>query len=379
MKSIMANSIVAMAASVAVAGCGGALSPAADLAERLSEAARSGRFYYAHQDDCCYGHFWKVEDPATDDISRSDVKAVCGSAPAMLGFDLGGIELGDKANLDGVDFDFMRRAAVKHCSEGGMVTFSWHAANPLTGGDSWDISSGRAVESVLEGGENHDLFMEWLGRTADFLGSLRGGDGKLIPAVFRPWHENIGSWFWWGGNLCTADQYKALFALTREYLENERGLDNLLWAYSPNSEIDSTQYFSRYPGDDLVDVLGVDHYEFVSGDISDETLAAADAHYIEVLSGDLAYMSAYAAGHGKIIAVSETGFEGIPNPCWWTDVLLKAIGDYPVSYVLTWRNAWDKPGHFYAPFEGSADEENFREFRCSGKALFLERSEQAGR
>ncbi len=359
---------------LAATGCGTKQERTSDgLRDRLQQAVCEGGFFYAHQDDPVYGHSWKVTEPETDPLERSDVRAVCGLKPAMVGFDLGGIELGDAANLDGVDFNLMRRAAVKHWTEGGIVTFSWHARNPLTGGDSWDISSRDAVASVLEGGENHGKFMEWLGRAADFIDSLRDGDGNRIPAIFRPWHENIGSWFWWGGNLCTPEQYKALFALTHDYFEKERGLDNLLWAYSPNSEIDSTQYFSRYPGDELVDILGVDHYEFISPDpASENAMAEADAHFVGVLSGDLEYMKSFAAEHGKLVAVSETGFEGIPNPRWWTDVLLKAVEGQPVCYVLTWRNAWDKPGHFYAPFEGSADAEDFRSFCADDRTIFLE-------
>ncbi len=124
---------------------------AAVLRVRLQQTAREGRFYYAHQDDLVYGHSWKVTDPQGDDLSRSDVLSVCGFFPAVVGFDLGGIELGDKANLDGVDFSLMRRAAVSHSEKGGIVTFSWHMRNLLTGGDSWDISSDKVVASVLPG------------------------------------------------------------------------------------------------------------------------------------------------------------------------------------------------------------------------------------
>ncbi len=365
MKLNRINAFLMASALLAGAGCRQEV-PADALRTRLQQAAESGKFYYVHQDDLSYGHSWKVEDSATDGISRSDVKSVCGSEPGGVGFDLGGIELGAKANLDGVDFDFMRRAAVSFSERGGFVTLSWHARNPLTGGDSWDVSQSGVVASVLEGGQNHDKFMDWLERAADFIASLKDHSGRRIPVIFRPWHENIGSWFWWGGNLCSADQYRALFALTYDYFINVRCLDNILWAYSPNSEIDSEQYFSRYPGDEYVDILGVDHYESLDG-----TLEETDAHYMEVLERDLGYMQEFASAHGKLIAVTETGFEGIPNPAWWTDVLLKAVEGHPICYVLTWRNAWDKPGHFYAPFPGSADAQNFIGFYENGRTLFL--------
>ena len=125
----------------------------------------------------------------------------------------------------------------------------------------------------------------------------------------------------------------------------------------------------------MVDILGVDHYEYV--DRSDESLTedqcieAANRHYKERLAYDLDYMAGYAKEHGKVIAVSETGFEGIPYPRWWTDVLLDAIGDAPVAYVLTWRNAWDKQEHYFAAHPSSADADNFREFYENDKTIFL--------
>ncbi len=376
MKTVT-NTILTVGAALAIIGCCGPKeteTPAGELLARLDAAAAEGKFYYAHQDDAVYGHSWKVEDVENDPLGRSDVAAVCGSAPAMVGFDLGGIEMGDAANLDSVDFALMRRAAVAHVAKGGIVTFSWHPRNPLTGGDSWDISSGEVVEYVLDGGAGHGMFMEWLGRTADFLLSLRDADGKLIPLVFRPWHENIGTWFWWGGKLCTPEQYIALYRLTRDYMTS-RGLDNIVWAYSPNSDISAEEYFSRYPGDEYVDILGVDQYQFLEDpakfDSEQERLAAACIYFIDRMRFDLKYMAEFAAEHGKLIAVCETGFEGIPYPKWWTEVLLDGVAGAPVCYVLTWRNAWDKPGHFYAPFEGSADAEDFIEFYRNERTIFL--------
>ncbi|MBQ5435209.1 MAG: beta-mannosidase, partial [Bacteroidales bacterium] len=224
-------------------------------------AAKPGKILYGHQDDLVYGHNWVVTDLENDPLERSDVRDVAGKYPAIVGFDLGGIELGNARNLDGVPFDLMRRAALKHVERGGTVTFSWHPRNPFTGGDAWDISSSEVVRSVLPGGAKHDEFMVWLQRAGDFLASLDGA-----PAIFRPWHENIGSWFWWGGRLCTADEYVALFRMTHDYLVQERGLTNLQWCYSPNGPISVADYLSRYPGDDYVDYLGTDIYEYIGLD-----------------------------------------------------------------------------------------------------------------
>ena len=94
------------------------------LVATLFSHVEKGEILYGHQDDLSYGHAWKVEDWTTDSLTRSDVKAVTGRYPAIVGFDLGGIEMGDKANLDSVDFGLIRKAALTHVERGGIVTFS---------------------------------------------------------------------------------------------------------------------------------------------------------------------------------------------------------------------------------------------------------------
>lgn len=360
-----------LAAAVSISSCGTSAShetPAEDLLSKLAETVAEGRIMYGHQDDLMYGHSWRSGAEETA-FNRSDVKEVCGSYPAVYGLDLGGIELASPANLDGNHFVQMRASAVLHHERGGVVTFSWHPRNPLTGGDSWDISSDKVVESVLEGGERHDEFMLWLSHAADFLASLKTSDGKPIPVIFRPWHEHLGSWFWWGRDLCSAEQYKALWIMTYEYMVSQRGLDNLLWCYSPNSGISSEEYMSRYPGDEYVDMLGLDCYEY-RADPSSDDYSADNALYAAQVRDALEYMSRIGREHGKLIALTETGFEGIPYPLWWTEVLYPAIKDFQIAYVLTWRNAHDMPGHYYAPFPGSGSAEDFREFAGKDKMLF---------
>ena len=322
------------------------------LATKLASLADSGKVMYGHQDDLSYGHSWKVEDWENDDLKRSDIKDVSGEYPSVIGFDLGGIELGNKENLDGVPFGLIRKATLKHIARGGAVTYSWHLRNPLTGGDSWDISSDKVVASVLEGGEKHEEFLAWLDRLAEFLNSLNGA-----PVIFRPWHENIGSWFWWGGNLCSADQYKALYRLTKERLEAKE-VKNLLWCYSPNGPISAEDYLSRYPGDASVDILGTDIYEYVGQD----GLEAAGERYVTQVRQMLSTLEAISKERGKLMCLSETGLEGLVDPTWWTERLYPAIKGFPITYVLTWRNAHDKPGHFYGPWKGFENEDDFKAF-----------------
>ena len=313
--------------------------PRDQLVHRLFSYAEKGQIAYGHQDDLSYGHSWVVTDWETDPLERSDVKAVTGKYPAIVGFDLGGIELGSEQNLDRVPFGLMRKAALKHIERGGMVTFSWHPRNPLTGGDAWDISSREVVKSILPGGEKNADFMLWLRRAADFMESL----GKETPVIFRPWHENLGSWFWWGKDLCSSSEYQELFRMTWLYFTKDRGLTNILWCYSPNGPIEPEEYMSRYPGDGFVDILGTDIYEYVGP----EGLEEAGARFNNQVKGMLTVLNVLSTDHHKLMCLSETGLEhlcGIHGAELRTGRIIVSATSLPGATPTTSRAISSPPG-----------------------------------
>lgn len=310
-------------------------------------------FMFGHHDDTSYGIGWDGE------TGRSDVKSVCGAYPAVLSFDLGHIELGHDKNLDKVPFQHIRNEIIAHYNRGGMCSLSWHLNNPVTGKDSWDVSNAAVVTSILPGGTNHEKFLGWLDKAAAFMNSLVTAEGVKVPVLFRPWHEHTGSWFWWGQNLCSADEFKALWKLTRKRMQ-EHGVNNLLYAYSPGSEPnDTTEYLERYPGDDIIDLFGFDTYQFDRD------------KYMKTMEKSLSILTATGKAHDKPIAVTETGFEAIPDSLWWTETLMPVLGKYPISYVLVWRNAREREGHYYAPYPGQASADDFIRFYNSPKTLFI--------
>lgn len=356
--------MIAISCALAFAACGEAEYQTADVSTAegviaaLNAAADGGKVLFGHQDDTAYGHNWRFE------ADRSDVRDVCSDYPAILGWDIGGIELGNSENLDLIPFDLIRRLIVEHYERGGVSTISWHANNPVTGGDSWDISDHGVVDAILEGGTRSELFREWLRRAGDFLESLRTSDGTPVPVIFRPWHEHTGSWFWWGDAFRTPDRYKQLWHMTIDYLRSERGLDNLVTAYSPGSGIDREKYMETYPGDDCVDLLGIDIYHM--------NAEQGLREYRDGLDLSLGLLEDLGRELGKPVAVTETGAESVPMERWWTDVLYESLKESRVSYVLVWRNAWDRPDHFYAPYPGQLSAENFTEFRSLPGTVFLD-------
>lgn len=326
------------------------------LLQILDSISETG-FMFGHQDATVYGIGWE------GDSCRSDVKSVCGDYPAVCGWEIGRIERGGPVSLDSVSFDVIRREIISNYARGGVNTVSWHADNPLTGGDSWDVSAGKqVVASILPKGEKHADFLKCLDAVAQFFNSLTTSDGKKIPILFRPWHEHTGSWFWWGKEHCTAEQYKELWVMTYNYLQSKGG-DNLLYAYAPAGGCSAEEYMQRYPGDEYVDLLGFDYYQLNGAKGNDE--------FKRVMDETLRYLTELGKSHRKPIAVTETGLETIPVPNWWTDVLYPVLDKYPISYVLVWRNAREKENHYYAPYPGQVSAKDFVDFYNLPNTLFV--------
>jgi len=321
----------------------------------LKRAAGHG-IMFGHQDDLSYGIGWVHPG------GESDVKRVTRDYPAVYGMDLGDIEHKSPVNLDSVPFSDMKKFVGEIWARGGVITFSWHLDNPLTGGTAWDVSSDRVVASVLPGGEKHEEFKLWLDNLADFLASLTDEQGVAIPVIFRPWHEHTGSWFWWGQNICTTEEFIALWRFTFDYLCGEKNLHNLLFAYSSGGDIENTeQYLERYPGDEYVDLVGFDYYQMPD---------AANSSFRENVSRVLGIVTEAADAHGKLAALTEAGYEGIPDSTWWTTTFWPAIENHRISYALVWRNAHNRPGHYYAPYPGQVSEQDFVSFFSFDETLF---------
>lgn len=344
-----------------------------NLLMNLQAQADSGVYMFGHHDDVVYGIGWEADYDNDSTIgTKSDVKSVCNDFPAVLSFDLGHIELGDDKNLDGVPFKRIKAEIINHFDHGGMITLSWHLNNPLSGGTAWVADSLKDIEkntvaSILEDGEKHELFLSWLDKVADFLNSLETPYGVRVPVVFRPWHEHTGSWFWWGQDNCTKEQYIELWKMTVERLK-DRGVVNALFAYSPGTESngDAQKYLERYPGDDFIDVLGLDSYCY-----AEDADTIKINYFAEELDKNLTMVAKVAKEHHKVAALTETGYEGIKYKEWWTETLAPVLGKHPMAYVVVWRNARERPTHHYAPYPGHASTTNFVEFYNLKETLFL--------
>ena len=236
-------------------------------------------------------------------------------------------------------------AAKEQWKANGLVSFMWHwnvpnseadwakgKAGDFSGynfySDKTSFSIGRALQS---GTWENDFILQDIEKVAGYLKLLQQ---EGIPVLWRPLHEaagnytlygSNGAWFWWGRG--GAESCKKLWKLLRDKLEGEYGLDNLIWVWTldatPGAEKD---YASWYPGNDQVDIVGVDIY-------ADDTNAKTRQYQAAVnLSG----------GH-KLVTVSECGNIPDPSKCFaggetWNWFLAWDLESYNLNTDAYWRS-----------------------------------------
>jgi|CXWL01.1.fsa_nt_gi mannan endo-1,4-beta-mannosidase len=181
-------------------------------------------------------------------------------APAILGVDYG------YGHVPPQGMAQANQLLIRHWREGGLVTISMSPGNPYTGGGLRERTTGGAhpQDLVTKGTEAYRRWHDMLDSVAVALAQLRDAG---VVVLWRPLHEMNGDFFWWsagrdGGWARPAD-FRALWRDMFDYLSREKGLDNLLWVYAPvyqsNDGVQPVLHY--YPGDDVVDVVGLDYYE----------------------------------------------------------------------------------------------------------------------
>lgn len=80
--------------------------------------------------------------------------------------------------------------------------------------------------------------------------------------------------------------------------------------------------------------------------------------------------SVYLFGHHDD-TVYGIGYECIKTDNWWTQTLEPVLDRHPISYVLVWRNAHNRPNHYFAPYPGQQSTSDFIRFYNAKQSLFL--------
>ncbi|QSF45841.1 glycosyl hydrolase [Paenibacillus tianjinensis] len=351
-------------------GGGGTATPEVQIVDTAATPATKSLFAYLEEMSGKQTMFGHQHDTTVSIAGKdmngsviSDVYSSTGDYPAVFGWDtlsLDGYEAppGVSGNYEASRLGLT--AAMKHAHElGGILTLSTHPYNFATGGSFNDTGNTKGatasvVARILPGGDKNADFNTYLNRIANFANNLKDDNGSLIPVLFRPFHEQNGGWFWWGAATTTKSEYAELYRYTVEYLRDVKGVHNFLYVFSPNGSFNGNEneYLTTYPGDQYVDILGMDQYD-------NKDNAGSEA-FLNGLVKDLKMISGLAQSKGKIVTLSEYGYSaagmnttGNNEQAWFTKVLnaIKADPDAAkISYMLTWAN-FGEGNNLYVPYK----------------------------
>lgn len=339
-----------------------------------SNATKSTRGLFAYlkgigkSDKVLYGHQNDTHRKAVlnNSMTNSDTKDVTGSISAICGIDASytadEVNLTDEDRANGID-EITKCAdmAIDIDNQGGIITISAHMPNfelvkekgKKTDGKydyseySSNITTGDIVSRIMPGGDLNEVYLGYLDRLSELANKLEAAD---VPVLFRPFHENHGSWFWWGKAFCDEEAYKNLYRYTVEYLRDSKNVHNFLYVYSPNGFENEEDFLSRYPGDEFVDILAFDSYH------NDPTGDADTDPWMKDFKDTVNLVSDIADKRGKVSAVAETGImvnggalatNGNKDKEWFSEIS-EIVGKSNMSYYMVWSN--DNSTSFFSPF-----------------------------
>lgn len=324
------------------------------LYANLWQIASKG-FMFGHHDDLWYGRYWYNEP------GKSDTKSVCGDYPGVFSVDFGAIMDNRHESSENA---IRRRVIIEAYDRGEVITACCHLNNPQTGGDSWDNSSNEVVKNILtEGHPTRIRYLEWLDRCADFANNLKGSDGKLIPVIFRPYHEHTQTWSWWSSKCTTEEEYISFWQFTIKYLRDTKEVRNFIYAISPQMDVvyddAKARLTYRWPGDEYVDFIGMDCYHY---------------NWKSAFKSNLEAMTALSVEKMKPCGVTETGPEGFDWTDYWTNHILASAAGMRVSMIVLWRNKYvgnnESDKHFFSVYPGHPSENDFRTMYDDPRTFF---------
>ncbi|MEZ0538075.1 glycosyl hydrolase [Fibrella arboris] len=287
--------------------------PPKTLVDGQATASTKGLFSYMVDQ---YGS--KVISAQQDDVDYILEKT--GKEPAIGSFDL--IDYSPTRVQNGAKPIRTSEAIIDWAKKGdgrGIISLMWHWNAPTdlinlapdklwwrgfyTDATTFDLAAVLADKN----GAKYKLLLSDVDAIAVQLKKFQTAD---VPVLWRPLHEAPGGWFWWGAK--GAGPFKELWTLMYDRLTNYHNLHNLIWVYT------ATDTFSAdwYPGDQYVDVVGLDIYADASSNMSGN------------------WSSALTPFNGKkLVTLSETG--NLPNAdkirgfgTWWSWFSVWTGSDY---------------------------------------------------
>ncbi len=187
------------------------------------------------------------------------------------------------------------------------------------------LPSGASLDDLLNPEKPvHAAWMRKLDRIAGALQELRDAG---VVVLFRPMQEMNASWYWWGISSHPSDPepFIRVYRAIHDYYSNEKGLDNLIWVYSPTSTYGNDTRTSSvfravdwaYPGDDYVDIIAGTNY-------ADDMSISDYPVYVNM---------------GKPLGIAEYGPVDLSGN-WDTSRIIERIkNDYPrIAFWVCWHS-----------------------------------------
>lgn len=149
---------------------------------------------------------------------------------------------------------FMDRQ-LAHARAGGIVALSLMLPNPLTGSTSQDGGIDLGQAATPNGNATNAGLNRLLDQACQSCLGPHKAAGNAVPT--RIMFELDGGWFWWGSDSNRSNaQQTVLFRYIINYLRNAGFGDTILPTFAVNGGPGTYQY----PGDDVVDIAGIDAY-----------------------------------------------------------------------------------------------------------------------
>ena len=219
-----------------------------------------------------------------------------GHYPAILGLDM--IDYTpSRVEFGGGTGEAVNYAKDFYLNQGGIVTMCWHWNAPkqyLINNSEHPWYSGFYKEAAtidldaIAQGKDEDGKAALLSDIDAICEAMEPLKEAQVPILWRPLHEASGGWFWWGD--CDKESYLWLWHQVYDKMVNEHGMHNLIWVWNGQDP-------EWYPGDDTVDIVGIDIY--------------APAHSYSSQSSKFTELAGW-SGERKLIALSENGV--MPDP-----------------------------------------------------------------
>lgn len=235
-------------------------------------------------------------------------------------------------------------------NKGCVIGYCWHLRDPISGDFRLNDQNKNVAKKILSPKESMEK--SWFFSLIDTM--LTPVFMELdFPVIFRPFHEMNGNWFWWGSKAIDPEQYVELYRATVDRIR-KNGVKNVIFCWSPDTRL-TDEY---YPGDDYVDIIGLDVYE----------PGCSPYHPDSVYVAETRKLLDFARIHHKIPAITETGLREYNNvmrfpeeiPDFWSKMVFAPLLDQKgrgngIAYVMSWYNAnWsgNNRGSLYIPYKG---------------------------